>query len=154
MTEREKQARKRLKGKTWDGLEPMLEEYAAAAREIAHHTFREELGWTTDSLEPLERILDQLCPAPAEDTEWLTLLWGSYFGELLRRLHGGNWAMTIYPKSDGSAELSVPTLERNGSRLYPMMKVHRRLTLGPTEGIPAFYDMLVTRLGTVPLPIH
>ncbi len=154
MTEREKQARKRFKGKTWDGLEPMIEEYAAAAREIAHQNFREELGWTADSLEPLERILDQLCPAPAEDTEWLTLLWGSYFGELLRRLHGGNWAMTIYPKSDGSAELSVPTIERNGSRLYPMMKVHRRLTLGPTESIPAFYVMLAARLGTVPPHIH
>ncbi len=57
--------------------------------------------------------------------------------------------MTVYPGS----EFSVPTLELGreadgglSSRLYPMMKVHRRLCLGRGESLPAFYRMVATRL--------
>ncbi len=144
--EREKQARKRFDGRKWDGLEAMIEGYAAEAIAIAKADFHEDLSYTEESLQRLERILNRLCPAPAplaaEDGEWWTVLWGSWFGELLRQLHGGAWAMTVYPGSD----YSVPTLEVDGSRLYPMMKVHRRLSMGAGEGIPAFHAMLAARL--------
>ncbi len=147
MSEREKQARKRFTDRKWDSLDAMIEAYAAEAVAIARVDFHEELGYSTASLERLERILNRLCPAPeplpAGESEWLTLLWGSYFGELLRHVHGGEWLMTVYPGSD----FSVPTLEIAGSRLYPMLKVNRRLTLGAPESIPAFYAMLAPRLG-------
>ncbi len=146
MSERENEARKRLQGRTWNGLEAMFAGYAAEATAMAQADFHETLAYDQASLSSFERILNRLCPAPAslplDDGEWLTLLWGSWFGELLRQLHGGSWAMTVYPGS----EFSVPTLEINGSRLYPMMKVHRRLTLGASESLPAFYNMLRDRL--------
>ena len=148
MSEQEKQARKRLTGKSWDSLEAMIAEYAAEASTVAWADFHEEFSYAPAALERLERILNRLSPAPAPldpaDSEWLTLLWGSWFGELLRALHGGSWEMTIYPGS----EFSVPTLEIDGSRLFPMMKVHRRLTLGASESIPAFYAMFAARLST------
>ena len=144
--EREKQARKRFAGRKWDGLEPMIDDYAAEAVAIARADFREQLGYEEESVQALERILNRLCPAPAplaaDDGEWWTLLWGSWFGELLRQMHGGAWAMTVYPASD----YAVPTLEVEGSRLYPMMKVHRRLSLGAGESVLAFYAMLAPRL--------
>ncbi len=155
VSERDKQARKRFAGKQWDGLEPMIEEYAREAIAMAKIDFKEDLDYSPASLERLERILNRLCPAPAPlpagDGEWLTLLWGSYFGELLRQVHGGAWAMTLYPGSD----FSVPTLEiATGSRLYPMLKVNRRLTLGAGESIPAFYAMMAARLGAAPRPVN
>ncbi len=150
MSEREKKARKRLEGRTWDGLDAMITGYSAEAEAVAAADFRETLSFTGEALPSLERILNRLCPAPdplpAADGEWLTLLWGSWFGEWLRHGHGGTWAMTVYPGS----EFSVPTLELGGSRLYPMMKVHRRLTLGAAESLPAFHAMLLQRLPAVP----
>ncbi len=156
--ERDTQARKRFKDRQWDSLEAMIEAYAAEAVLIAQADFHEQLGYDEASLARLERILNRLCPAPeplpSDDSGWLTLLWGSFFGELLRHLHGGAWAMTLYPRG----EFSVPTLEIGASpaaapsRLYPMMKVNRRLTLGADEGIPAFYAMLRTRLAAQPRP--
>lgn len=150
--ERDKQARKRFTDKKWDGLEPMIEAYAATAIEIAKADFHEQLAYDEASLDKLERILNRLCPVPdalpANDSDWWTLLWGSFFGELLRHLHGGTWEMTVYPRSD----FSVPTLEIGGSaeapgsRIYPMMKVNRRLIMGADEGIPAFYAMFTARL--------
>ena len=157
MSERETEARKRLSSREWTGLEAMIAGYADEARLVARIDFHEDLDDTAASLERLERILNRLCPAPeplpAGDSQWLTLLWGSCFGELLRALHGGEWTMTLYPGTD----FSVPTLEISGSRphplvVYPMMKVHRRLTLGAVESIPAFYALLAARLGAAPAP--
>ncbi len=153
---RDAAARKRFAAKKWDGLEPMMEEYAREAVAVAKTDFHEELGLAVASLDALERILNRLCPAPeslpAADSEWLTLLWGSWFGELLRRLYGGEWFMTLYPSATANPgnEFSVPTLQMsNGSRLYPTMKVHRRLTLGAGESLPAFHAMLAARLKPV-----
>ena len=124
----------------------MIEGHAAEAVAIAKADFHESLDWDESSIERLERILNRLCPAPdvlpPDEGEWLTILWGSYFGELLRRLHGGAWIMSVYPGSD----FSVPTLEIEGARLYPTLKVHRRLSMGAGEGLPAFYEMMLGRL--------
>lgn len=160
VSDRDSGARKRLSGKQWDGLEPMIEAYAKEAAAIARVDFHEELDWSASSLERLERILNRLCPAPeplpSADGDWWTLLWGSWFGELLRHLHGGAWAMSLYPRSD----FAVPALEiGNGpdgavSRLYPTVKVHRRLTLGAGESLPAFYAMLAARLTAQPAKLE
>jgi hypothetical protein len=40
----------------------------------------------------------------------------------------------------------VPTLAVGGGRLYPLMKVYRRLTLGREESVSAFYSMVSARL--------
>jgi hypothetical protein len=146
--DRSTKARERLKDRKWDGLELMMESHAAEAIAAAKADFHEALDWDDSSIERLERILNRLCPAPsplpAEEGEWLTILWGSYFGELLRHLHGGQWSMSVYPGSD----FSVPTLEVEGARLYPTLKVHRRLSLGAGEGLQAFYIMMLGRLAT------
>ncbi len=151
--ERDAAARKRFAARKWDSLEAMVEDYAREAVTVARADFHKDLMETPAALDRLESILNRLSPAPgplsAADSEWLTLLWGSWFGEFLRNLHGGAWAMTLYPGTD----FSVPTLELpNGSRLYPTMKVHRRLTLGVGESLPAFHAMLVSRLGTSSVP--
>ena len=151
MSERDNQARAQFAEKTWDGLEPMIRDYAATACAIAAEDFHQTLDYGPPSVERLEAILNRLSPAPdplpAGESDWLSLLWGSYFGELLRHLHGGDWTMTIYPQT----EFSVPTLQwESGSRVYPMMKVHRRLSLGASESLPAFYRMFCERLGAGP----
>ena len=112
---------------------------------------------TSERVARLERILDcggdrggdRVCPGPAnldkKESEWLTLLWGACFGELLRQEFGGEWVMSVYPGS----EFSVPTLEVRGSRLYPLLKVNRRLTMGAGEALPGFYAMIAARLSSV-----
>ena len=138
--------RERLSQAKYETLEAMIAAYAAEAVRVARVEFRENLDYRLPSLDRLEAILNRLCPAPdplaASEADWLTLLWGSYFGELLRALHGGEWLMSVYPGS----EFSVPTLEIDGARLYPTLKVHRRLSLGSGESLPAFYTMIASRL--------
>src|SRR5580704_17791904 len=126
-------ARERLATASFDSLDAMMQAYAAEAVRIAAAEHRMQLDYSAASIEALESILAALAPAPADDLEWLTKLWGSYFGEVFRRRYSSEWTMSEYPGS----QLAIPTLEIGGSRIYPL-KVHRRLTLGETENLVAF----------------
>jgi len=142
-------ARERLATASFDSLDAMMQAYAAEAVRIAAAEHRMQLDYSAASIEALESILAALAPAPADDLEWLTKLWGSYFGEVFRRRYSSEWTMSGYPGS----QLAIPTLEIGGSRIYPLLKVHRRLTLGETENLVAFAQMARKRLdGLHPLP--
>jgi len=46
-----------------------------------------------------------------------------------------------------SSALAATALALRGSRLFPLMKVYRRLTTGEEEDLRAFYSMVTERLG-------
>ena len=55
------------------------------------------------------------------------------------------WEMTQYP---GGAWWRWPAgRDVRGSRVFPLMKVYRRLTEGEEEDLRAFYAMVTERLG-------
>jgi hypothetical protein len=120
-------------------LAEMMDAYAEEAVSVAWNDHRQRLDRSESSVEVLERILDGQA---AEDLEFQTRLWGSYFGEVIRRRFGGEWELSQYP----GAVAAVPTLTVKGARLYPLMKVYRRLTLGPDENLATFYKMVSGRL--------
>ena len=101
----------------------MMDAYSEEAVHVAWNDHRQRLDRSESSVEVLEQILDGQA---AEDLEFQTRLWGSYFGEVIRLRFGGEWELTQYP----GAVAAVPTLAVRGARLYPLMKVYRRLTLG------------------------
>src|ERR1700677_1183385 len=128
-------------------LAEMMSAYADEAVRVAWDDHRHRLDLSESSVDLLEKILDG---QSTEDLEFQTRLWGSYFGEVIRRRFAGEWEFSQYP---GGGVAAVPTLLVRGSRLYPLVKVYRRLTLGEAENLPAFYKMVAARLGEVP-PIN
>jgi hypothetical protein len=77
------------------------------------------------------------------DLEFQVRLWGSYLGEVLRQRYAGTWEMTQYP----GGGVAVPAVELKGSRVFPLMKVYRRLTVGEEEDLSAFFTMVTEHLG-------
>ena len=140
-----KTAREQLSNTTFDSLDSMMQSYAAEAVKLAASEHGTKLDYSSASIQALEKILDGLTPAPEGDLEWLTKLWGSYFGEVFRRRYSSAWTMSVYP---GGA-FAVPTLEIGGSRIYPLLKVHRRLTLGDSENLVTFAEMARKRLDSL-----
>jgi len=156
-------AKNRLEDKVFDSLDAMMAAYADEAVRVARAEHGVRLDYAdADNGDTLVRLVEgileeMLDPNRSQvndhtggrpktvrlDIEYATRLWGGYLGELVRRRYNGTWEMSVYP---GGA-ISTPTLEVKGSRLYPLMKVHRRLTLGAAEDIAAFYAMVVARLG-------
>jgi hypothetical protein len=131
----------RLAESNFASLAAMMSAYAEEAVRIAWDDHRRRLDLSASSVDVLEQILDG---QSTEDLEFQTRLWGSYFGEVLRRRFAGEWELSHYP---GGGVSAVPTLVVRGSRLYPLMKVYRRLTMGNGENLSVFYEMVSGRLG-------
>lgn len=145
--------RKRLEATTFPDLGTMMEGYARAAAELAKAEFRLKLDFTPESADALDEILVRVGESPDTDLEFEVRLWGSYLGELLRRRYAGSWEMTNYPgempegSRKGDGPVMVPTVEVRGSRLFPMVKIYRRLTLGDEDDLRSFVTMVTARLG-------
>ena len=135
--------RQKLESRAFPDLGAMMEGYAQAAVEVANSNFRQTLDFSSDSINALDEILVLLSESPEIDLDFESRLWGSYLGEMLRQRYAGSWEMTQYP----GGEHAVPAVEVRGSRLFPLMKVYRRLTLGDEEDLRSFYTMVTERLG-------
>lgn len=120
-----------------------MEGYAQAAAELAKREFKQKLDFTSESIDSLDDILVQVGESPELDLDFEVRLWGSYLGEVLRRRYAGTWEMTQYP----GGVVAVPAVEVRASRLFPLLKVYRRLTVGEEEDLGAFYAMVTERLG-------
>ena len=135
--------RKRLEEAAFPDLDAMMEAYAAAAVTVAREEFRQRLDYNSESMVAFEAVLSELADKGELDYDYEVKLWGSYLGEVLRRRYAGGWEMTQYP----GGVAAVPAVEVRGSRLFPLMKVYRRITMGDAESIAAFFDMVTERLG-------
>lgn len=135
--------RKRLEATAFPDLGAMMEGYAQAAVELAKTEFKRQLDFTPDSVDVLDDILVVISESPEKDLDFEVRLWGSYLGEILRRRYAGGWEMTQYP----GGTVAVPAVDVRGSRLFPLMKVYRRLTAGEEEDLRSFYTMVTERLG-------
>lgn len=120
-----------------------MEGYAAAAVELAAGEFDQKLNFGSESVDALDEILILVGESPDLDIDFEVRLWGSYLGEVLRIRYAGSWEMTVYP---GGAS-AVPAVDVRGSRLFPLMKVYRRLTVGEEEDLHSFFSMVTERLG-------
>jgi len=135
--------RKQLESAAFPDLGAMMAGYAQAAAELARQDFQQKLDFTSESIDSLDEILVQVGESPELDLDFEVRLWGSYLGEVLRRRYAGAWEMTQYP----GGVVAVPAVEVRGSRLFPLMKVYRRLTVGEEDDLRAFYTMVTDRLG-------
>jgi hypothetical protein len=135
--------RTRLESASYSDLGGMMEVYARAAADFAKKEFNQKLDFTADSIDALDEILVVVGESPELDLDFEVRLWGSYLGEVLRRRYAGSWEMTQYP----GGVVAVPAVEVRGSRLFPLMKIYRRLTAGEEEDLRAFYAMVTERLG-------
>ena len=135
--------RKRLESATYSDLGAMMEGYAQAAVDCARREFKQKLDFTAESIDALDEILVLVGESPELDVDFEARLWGSYLGEVFRERYAGSWEMTQYP----GGVVAVPAVDVRGSRLFPLMKVYRRLTVGEEDDLRAFYAMVVERLG-------
>ena len=131
---------------THNSVAEMASAYAEQAV-AAGRAFDALLDYSERSLRDVEAILSRLAgPPPVEDLTEACKMWGSYLGEVVRRRFGGDWSIETYPGKD----FATLTLSVGGNKLFPSMKIHRRLTQGSDDNIWLFYEMVKTRLETIP----
>ena len=102
------------------------------------------LDFTSESLEAVEAMLTQFhdrlkTATPADrptdkQIEDAASMWGAYVGEVVRRHYGGRWAIS---KPEG-----VLQLETEDATIFPVRKVQKRLTAGPADAIPNYFNAM------------
>ncbi|HET9839164.1 MAG TPA: hypothetical protein VFR84_13070 [Candidatus Angelobacter sp.] len=135
---------------THSSVAAMANAYAEQAVLIARD-FNATLDYSENSLMELESIVARLAldlpnGAPAEELTEVCKMWGSYLGEVVRRRFGGDWSIDTYP----GKQFATLTLTVAGNKLFPSMKVHRRLTEGEADNLWTFYKMVKAKLEAVP----
>ena len=130
-----------------DSVPAMADAYAQKAVIVARE-FKITLDYSENSLLSLESILSQLAldlppgGPSGEDLTEMCKMWGSYFGEVVRRRFGGDWSIETYP----GKQFATLTLNVGGNKLFPSMKIHRRLTEGEADNVWSFYKMVKNKL--------
>lgn len=120
-------------------VEEMVNGYAAQAVKQARAA-KVELDFSEASVERLEKLVAE---APQQDLEETCKMWGAYFGEVVRRRFGGDWSIETYP----GAQFATLTLTVAGAKLFPSMKIYRRMTQGASEDLRTFYASVKEKLG-------
>lgn len=129
-----------------ESVNAMAVAYAEQAVQTARE-FRAHLDYSEQSLLEVETILNRLADgAPSDDMTEVCKMWGSYLGEVVRRRFGGEWTIETYP----GKQFATLTLSVGGTKLFPTMKVHRRLTQGQDDNVWSFYKMVKARLESAP----
>lgn len=131
-----------ISGAEFDSLGAMMQAGAEAAVRLAAEDHGMTLDYSPESISRLETVLAARTPVAEADLENATRLWGGYFGEVFRRRYSGDWIMAIYP----GGNTAMPALNIGGSHIYPLLKISRRLTLGPSEDLSAFYAKVAAAL--------
>lgn len=124
-----------LSGGEFDSLDAMMRADAQRAVRLAADDHGMTLDFSPESVSRLETVLAARTPVPEADIEHATRLWGAYFGEVFRHRYPAEWIMAVYPGRD----VAMPALDIRGSHVYPLLKVFRRLTMGPAEDLAGFY---------------
>ena len=86
--------RTNLAESSFASLAEMMSAYAEEAVRVAWNDHRQRLDLSEASVDQLEQILDG---QSAEDLDFQTRLWGSYFGEVIRRRYNGEWELCSIP---------------------------------------------------------
>ncbi len=129
-----------------DGLVEALE----VAIRTAQVRWGLSLDFSTESLGGLDRLLDELhriaaAPGSRPTDEQLTenaLRWGAYFGEVVRRRHGGRWTQEEIPGQGSVLRLQVADVP-----VFPLSRVLKRIRDGLPPTLVEHHRELSDRLG-------
>ena len=105
-----------------------------------------KLDYSEGSVAELESVVGKVTPSEGDDMAEACKMWGSYLGEVVRRRFSGAWSIETYP----GKQFATLTLSVGGSKIFPSMKVHRRLTQGESDNVWTFYKMVKARLEASP----
>ena len=129
----------------------MTAAYALDAIDHAKATANVDLDFSAESIGRVETILTMLHDTlpkgflsklfnrgpSSDDVLTMSKMYGSYVGEVLRRVRGGEWALI-----DGQV-----TLTKGDERIWPVAKVHKRIVNGSEDNVAVYVRVLVQEIG-------
>jgi hypothetical protein len=121
--------------------------HAAIAVRVAREQWETNLDYTPGSLEELDAEIDSLREEgqDGEDAAEMLFVFGCYLGEVLVRRLGGAWVPTSRSALRDVSPWPMVVALPDGSTWDAIGKAYRRLELGDSEYLPAFYEAAAGR---------
>jgi hypothetical protein len=136
----------------------LASEMLSAANSAVQHArkyWSTELDFSKRSIEDVELILARMYesiprrtyqklfkkkPSP-EQMATLSVAYGAYLGEVIRREFGGNWS-----KQDVTGEPALALVFEKRHMIFPPAKIWKRLSNGEEDNIWTFYNLICEKL--------
>jgi hypothetical protein len=117
-------------------------EHAAIAVRLVREQWETSLDFSPGSLEELDAQIDSLREEglDGEDAAEMLFVFGCYLGEVLVRRLGGAWVPTPRSALRGVSPWPMVVALPDGSSWDAIGKAYRRLELGDSEYLPAFFE--------------
>jgi hypothetical protein len=122
-------------------------DHAALAVALARDEWESELDYSPGSLERLDDEIDSLREEgkDGEEAAEALFVFGCYLGEVLARRLGGTWVPTARSALRGVSPWPMVVELGDGSAWDAIGKAYRRLELGDSEYLPAFFQAAASR---------
>jgi hypothetical protein len=122
-------------------------QHAALAVTLAREQFDASLDYSPGSLEATDDQIDALREEglDAEEAAEALFVFGCYLGEVLVRNLGGVWTVTSRSALRGVSPWPMVVVLPDGSAWDVIGKAYRRLELGDSEFLPAFFEAAAQR---------
>ncbi len=116
-------------------------DHAAIAVAVARDEWETVLDYTPASLEAVDAEIDSLRESgmDGEDVAEMLFVFGCYLGEVMVRNLAGAWVATARSALRGVSPWPMVVLLPDGSSWDAIGKAYKRLELGDSEFLPAFY---------------
>ncbi len=122
-------------------------DHAAMAVRLAREEWDTELDYSPASLELLDTEIDSMREEgrDGEDAAEVLFVFGCYLGEILARALGGRWVPTARSALQGVSPWPMVVELPDGSSWDAIGKAYKRLELGDSEYLPAFFQAAAAR---------
>ena len=116
-------------------------DHAQLAVALARDEFGLALDYTPGSLETVDAQIDTMREdgLTGEEAAEALFVLGCYVGEVMARALGGRWVPTARSPLAGISPWPMVVVIARGSAWDPIGKVYKRLELGDSEYVPAFF---------------
>jgi hypothetical protein len=124
-------------------------DHAQLAVEAAHEEFGLDLDYSPGSLEGVDEQVESLREEglTGEDAAEALFVLGCYVGEVMVRSLRGRWVATARSPLRSISPWPMVVVLPGGSAWDPIGKVYKRLELGDSEYLPAFFVAAARTVG-------
>lgn len=116
-------------------------DHARLAVKVAWEEFGFRLDYSPASLEEVDGEIESLREEglTGEEAAEALFVFGCYMGEVMVRILGGRWVSTSRSALEGVCPWPMVVVLPGGSSWDPIGKAYKRLELGDSEYLPAYF---------------
>ena len=121
-------------------------DHARLAVDVAREEFESRLDYSPGSLEEVDGEIESMREEglTGEEAAEALFVFGCYLGEVMVRFLGGRWVATSRSPLAGVSPWPMVVVLPSGTSWDPIGKVYKRLELGDSEYLPAYFAAAAT----------